>query len=51
MSAENFLQKLYSQKQKAFAAFPDKELSEKFINDLFAFLFMPASQRLQQQDL
>ncbi|RYF92243.1 MAG: serine acetyltransferase, partial [Chitinophagaceae bacterium] len=38
-------------KQKSFAAFPDKELSEKFINDLFAFLFMPGNQRLQQQDL
>lgn len=51
MSADQFLQKLYSQKQKSFAAFPDKELSEKFINDLFAFLFMPGSQRLQQADL
>lgn len=51
MSTSNFIEKLYSQKQKAFLAFPDKELSEKFINDLFAFLFLPGSQRLQQQDL
>ena len=51
MAADNFLQKLYTQKQKSFAAFPDKELSEKFINDLFAFLFLPGNPRLQQQDL
>lgn len=51
MAANNFLQKLYTQKQKSFAAFPDKELSEKFINDLFAFLFLPGNPRLQQQDL
>ena len=51
MASNNFLQKLYTQKQKSFAAFPDKELSEKFINDLFAFLFLPGNPRLQQQDL
>lgn len=51
MAAEDFIQKLYTQKQKSFAAFPDKELSEKFINDLFAFLFLPGNQRLQPQDL
>jgi len=51
MTSNNFIEKLYTQKQKAFLAFPDKELSEKFINDLFAFLFLPGSQRLQQQDL
>lgn len=46
-----FIDRLYTQKQKAFLAFPDKELSEKFINDLFAFLFLPGNQRLQPQDL
>jgi serine O-acetyltransferase len=51
MAAGEFLQKLYTQKQKSFSAFPDKELSEKFINDLFAFLFLPGNQRLQPQDL
>ena len=51
MATNDFLEKLYAQKQKAFLAFPDKELSEKFVNDLFAFLFLPGSQRLQQQDL
>jgi serine O-acetyltransferase len=51
MAAEEFIQKLYTQKQKSFSAFPDKELSEKFINDLFAFLFLPGNNRLQPQDL
>jgi serine O-acetyltransferase len=51
MATTNFIEKLFTQKQKAFLAFPDKELSEKFINDLFAFLFLPGNHRLQPQDL
>jgi serine O-acetyltransferase len=47
----DFINKLYAQKQKSLSVFPDKELSEKFINDLFAFLFLPGSARSQPQDL
>jgi serine O-acetyltransferase len=51
MAPSDFIERLYTQKQQSFLAFPDKELSEKFINDLFAFLFLPGSSRLQPQDL
>ena len=46
-----FIQQLLSQKQKAFSTFPDKELAEDFIDDLFAFLFLPGNGRLQESDL
>ena len=40
-----FLKKLFEQKKNGLVNFPDKELAEEFINELFKFLFMPGSGR------
>ena len=37
-----FLKKLYDQKRRELINFPDKELAEEFINQLFNLLFMPS---------
>ena len=39
---ESFLQKLHDHKKNGLANFPDKELAEEFINQLFNLLFIPS---------
>lgn len=39
MSDQNFIQQLYFKNRKSFTYFPDKELAEKFVDDLFNLLF------------
>ena len=39
---ELFLKKLFEHKKKGLANFPDKELAEEFINELFKLLFIPS---------
>jgi serine O-acetyltransferase len=48
MTQATFIQQLFDRHQNAFTAFPDKELAEDFINQLFAFLFMPKRNSRQQ---
>lgn len=48
MSQEEFLNKLFNQNSKSFSSFPDKELAENFIDDLFAFLFHPKTVKHKQ---
>jgi serine O-acetyltransferase len=43
--SEAFITKLFEQKKKALANFPDKELAEEFINQLFNLLFIPSAGR------
>jgi serine O-acetyltransferase len=40
-----FLKKLFEQKKGGLAGFPDKELAEEFINQLFNLLFLPSAGR------
>ena len=42
---EAFLKKLFEQKKSGLANFPDKELAEEFINQLFNLLFIPSAGR------
>ena len=42
MMSELFLKKLFEHKKKGLANFPDKELAEEFINELFKLLFIPS---------
>src|SRR5688500_13415687 len=39
---KSFLQKLHDHKKNGLASFPDKELAEEFINQLFNLLFIPS---------
>jgi serine O-acetyltransferase len=39
MSEKNFLQQLFFKNRKSFTHFPDKELAENFVDDLFNLLF------------
>lgn len=39
MSDQNFIQQLFFKNRKSFSHFPDKELAENFIDDLFNLLF------------
>jgi serine O-acetyltransferase len=41
MSQQAFIQQLFSCNQKKFVAFPDKELAEQFIDQIFDLLFLP----------
>lgn len=41
----SFLQQLHERNKKAFSSFPDKELAEEFIDQLFRFLFLPKQGR------
>ncbi len=41
MSQQAFIQQLFSCNQKKFIAFPDKELAEQFIDQIFDLLFLP----------
>ena len=47
MSANKFVQELYQQKLKNTQVFPDKVITEQFIDQLFALLFVPRSGRQQ----
>ena len=48
LSQQNFIKRLFIQNSKAFSTFPDKELAEAFIDELFDFLFLPKSVRHKQ---
>jgi len=41
MTQEAFIQQLFANNQKTGAAFPDKELAEQFIDQIFDLLFIP----------
>ncbi|MEO7310931.1 MAG: serine O-acetyltransferase EpsC [Chitinophagaceae bacterium] len=41
MSQQAFIQQLFTCNQKKFVAFPDKELAEQFIDQIFDLLFLP----------
>jgi len=41
MSQQAFIEQLFSCNQKKFVAFPDKELAEQFIDQIFDLLFLP----------
>jgi serine O-acetyltransferase len=47
MSASKFVQELYQLKLKNTQVFPDKVITEQFIDQLFALLFVPRSGRQQ----
>ena len=48
MGQEAFIQQLFIQNSKAFSTFPDKELAEEFIDQLFDFLFLPKTVKHKQ---
>lgn len=48
MNQQTFIKQLFTQNSKAFSTFPDKELAEQFIDQLFDFLFLPKSVRHKQ---
>jgi serine O-acetyltransferase len=48
MNQQAFIRQLLSQNSKSFSTFPDKELAEEFIDQLFEFLFLPKSVRHKQ---
>lgn len=48
MSQESFIKRLFIQNSKSFSTFPDKELAEEFIDQLFDFLFLPKSVKHKQ---
>jgi serine O-acetyltransferase len=51
MSTNEFIQHLYAQHKKVDTAFPDKELAEQFIDQVFNFLFLPNKKHHHQSDL
>src|SRR5689334_7322523 len=51
MSTKEFIQQLFEQHQKAYRAFPDKELAEQVIDQVFAFLFLPNKKQKKCSDL
>src|SRR5438067_11738374 len=51
MSTNAFIQQLFTQHKKAYTAFPDKELAEQFIDQVFSFLFLPNKKYQQAGDL
>ena len=51
MSTKEFIQQLFDQHQKAYRAFPDKELAEEFIDQVFTFLFLPNKKQKKAADL
>ncbi len=48
MSHQAFIEQLFLHNSKAFTAFPDKESAERFIDQLFDFLFLPKSVKNKQ---
>ena len=51
MSTNAFIQQLFAQHKKAYTAFPDKELAEQFIDQVFSFLFLPNKKYQKAGDL
>jgi serine O-acetyltransferase len=51
MSTNAFIQQLFTQHKKAYTAFPDKELAEQFIDQVFSFLFLPNKKYQKAGDL
>jgi serine O-acetyltransferase len=51
MSTNEFIRHLYAQHKKVDTAFPDKELAEQFIDQVFNFLFLPNKKHHHQSDL
>ena len=51
MSTNEFIQQLFAQHKKVDTAFPDKEMAEQFIDQLFNFLFLPNKKHQQVSDL
>jgi serine O-acetyltransferase len=51
MSTKEFIQQLFDQHQKAYRGFPDKELAEEFIDQVFTFLFLPNKKQKKTADL
>jgi serine O-acetyltransferase len=51
MSTNEFIQHLYAQLKKVDTTFPDKELAEQFIDQVFNFLFLPNKKHHQFSDL
>ena len=41
MTTKDFIQHLFAQHRKVDRSFPDKELAEQFIDQLFNLLFLP----------
>ena len=48
MSQQDFINYLFLQNSKSFSTFPDKEMAEEFIDQLFDFLFLPKTVRHKQ---
>jgi serine O-acetyltransferase len=48
MNQRTFIKQLFIQNSRSFSAFPDKELAEEFIDQLFDFLFLPKTVRHKQ---
>jgi serine O-acetyltransferase len=51
MSTKEFIQQLFAQHKKVDRSFPDKELAEQFIDQLFNLLFLPNKKHSQVEDL
>ncbi|MBO9200379.1 MULTISPECIES: serine O-acetyltransferase EpsC [Niastella] len=51
MSTQEFIQHLYAQLKKVDTTFPDKELAEQFIDQVFNFLFLPNKKHHLYSDL
>jgi serine O-acetyltransferase len=51
MSTNEFIKHLYAQHKKVDTSFPDKELAEQFIDQVFNFLFLPNKKHHQLSDL
>ena len=47
MSSKAFIKQLYDRQKQVLSAFPDKESSDDFVDQLFSFLFIPANTRNQ----
>jgi serine O-acetyltransferase len=48
MSSKAFIKQLYDRQRQVLSAFPDKESSDDFVDQLFSFLFIPGNTRNQQ---
>lgn len=49
MTDSNFIQQLLERNKNCFGNFPDKELTEQFIDDLFTFLFASCREKFQTE--
>ena len=47
MSSKAFIKQLYDRQRQVLSAFPDKESSDDFVDELFSFLFIPGNTRNQ----